>query len=236
MYKIFVLLIFSALMVGCTPTRDVITGSGKIVTQEEAISGFDKVAVNRAFRANISQGETSSVIIRIDDNLLKYLEVVKEGDTLKIGLKTDQRIKDGTLEAEVTLPELTGLNLSAASQATITGFESTNGFSVDLSGASRLHGDIKAGDARFDVSGGGNVILRGSAGDLSVDASGASTVDLADLIVGSANIKASEASRVTVNTSGTLDVDARGASHVYYLGSPILGTTNLEGASTIEQK
>jgi hypothetical protein len=61
-------------------------------------------------------------------------------------------------------------------------------------------------------------------------------VDLEDLIVDNANIKASEASRVTVNTSGTLDVDASGASSVYYLGSPSLGRTNLEGASTIEQK
>ncbi|MFC2037779.1 head GIN domain-containing protein, partial [Chloroflexota bacterium] len=175
-------------------------------------------------------------IVRIDDNLLKYLEVVKEGDTLKIGLKTNQRVKDGTFEAEVTLPELTGLKLSGASQAATAGFKAANALNVDVSGASHLRGDIEAGDARFDVSGGGNVILRGSAGDLSVDASGASNVDLADLSVDNANIKASEASRVTVNASGTLDVDARGASRVYYLGSPVLGTTNLEGASTIEQK
>ncbi len=199
MYKVFVLLLFFALLVGCTPTRDVITGSGKVVTQEEAISGFDRVEVSRAFRADISQGETFGVIIRIDDNLLEYLEVVKEGDTLKIGLKTNQRVKDGTFEAEVTLPELTGLKLSGASQATTEGFKSANALNVDFSGASHLRGDIEAGDARLDISGGGQVALSGSADDLTVSASG-EHVDLADLIVDNANIKANEASKVTVNT------------------------------------
>ena len=163
MNKIFVLLLLLALLVGCTPNRDVITGSGKVVTQEESISGFDKVEVGHAFEADISQGETFGVIVRIDDNLLKYLEVVKDGNTLKVGLKTDQRVKDGTFEVELTLPELSGLGLSGASQATLAGFRSENALAVDVSGASRLRGDIEAGDARFDVSGGGQVTLRGSA-------------------------------------------------------------------------
>jgi hypothetical protein len=222
--------------VGCTPNRDVITGSGNVVTQEEMISGFDKVEVSRAFKADISQGETFGVIVRIDDNLLKYLEVVKEGDTLKIGLETDQRVKDGTFEAEVTLPELSGLSLSGASQATTAGFQSANTLEVDVSGASRLRGEIEAGDAQFDVSGGGQVTLGGSANDLSVTASGASNVDLTNLTAANANIKASEASKVTVNTDGTLDADARGASKVYYVGNPRLGETIMEGASTIERK
>ena len=108
MNKIFVLLLLLALLVGCTPNRDVITGSGKVVTQEESISGFDKVEVGHAFEADISQGETFGVIVRIDDNLLKYLEVVKDGNTLKVGLKTDQRVKDGTFEVELTLPDSPG--------------------------------------------------------------------------------------------------------------------------------
>jgi hypothetical protein len=155
MSKVLVLLLAFALLVGCTPTRDVITGSGKVVTQEESISGFDKAELSRAFKADISQGETFSVVIRIDDNLLKYLEVVKEGETLKIGLSTSDRVKDATLEAEVILPELTGLTLRGASQATTAGFKSANSLNVDVSGASNLRGDLEVGDAWLDVSGGG---------------------------------------------------------------------------------
>ncbi len=238
MYKYGMLVMFLsvALMVGCTPPGAHLTGSGKVVAQEEEISDFDKVEVSDAFKADISQGETFSVVVRIDDNLLGYLEVVKQGSTLKIGLKTDRRIRDATLEAEVTLPGLTGLDLSGASQVTITGFKSANALDVEASGASHLRGDIEAGDARFNVSGASQVTLSGSAGDVTVDGSGASAVDLADFPGADANVKASGASEVTVNASGTLDVDASGASHVYYLGSPTLGKVNTTGASAVEQK
>ena len=235
-YEMFVVLLSVALSVGCTPPGGTITGSGNVVTQEEAISGFDKVEVSHAFKVDISQGETFSVVVRIDDNLLQYLEVVKQGSTLKIGLKTDRIIRNSTQEAEVTLPGLAGLDLSGASQGTISGFKSTSALNVDLSGASRLRGDVEAGDAQLDVSGASQVTLRGSAGDVTIDASGASTVDLADFPVANANVEASDASEVTVNASGTLDVDASGASHVYYVGSPTLGTIDTTGASKVEPR
>jgi hypothetical protein len=235
-YTMLVLFLLVALLVGCTPPGDVITGSGNVVIQEEKTSGFDKVEVSHAFKVDISQGETFSVVVRIDDNLLQYLEVVKQGSTLKIGLKTDRITRDSTLEAEVTLPGLTRLDLRAASQATIAGFKSTDALNVDLSAASRLGGDIEAGDAQLDVSDASQVILGGSAGDVTIDASGSSTVDLADFPVADAKVDASSASKVTVNASGTLDVDASSASQVYYLGSPTLGTVDTSGESSVEQK
>ncbi|MFC2029196.1 head GIN domain-containing protein [Chloroflexota bacterium] len=225
-----------ALLVGCTPPGATITASGNVVTQEEAISGFDKVEVSHAFQVDIGQGETFSVVVHIDDNLLQYLEVVKQGDTLKIGLTTDRISRDSTRQAEVTMPGLTGLDLSGASQATITGFNSANALNVGLSAASYLRGDIEAGDAQLDVADASQVSLRGSAGDLTLDASGASTVDLVDFPVVNANVEAHDASEVTVNASGTLDVDASGASQVYYAGSPTLGTIDTSGESKVEPK
>jgi hypothetical protein len=233
-----------ALLAGCTLAEEIssrvtfITGSGNVVTKEENITGFDKVDVSNAFKVDIRQGDTFDVVIRIDDNLVQYLEVVKRGSTLKIGLKPGRayNIRKATMEADVTMPELTGLELSGASQATITGFESARDLDVDVSGASQLWGDIKAGDAQFDVSGASQVTLSGFAGDVTIDASGASTADLAGFAVDDANVEASGASKVTLNASGRLDVDASGASHVYYLGNPTLGKIDTSGASSVNRK
>jgi hypothetical protein len=212
-----------------------ITGSGNVVTREEAITGFDKVDVSHAFTVDISQGDTFSVVVRVDDNLVQYLEVVKQGSTLHIGLKPGYiyTITKATMQAEVTMPELTGLDLSGASHVAITGFKSTKALHVDVSGASHLTGDIEAGDARFDVSGASHVTLSGSGEDVTIDASGASHVDLADFPVADANVEASGASHVTVNPSGRLDVDASGGSHVNYLGMPTLGRIDTSGGSLV---
>jgi len=101
--RIFILLIAFTMLVGCTQIP--ITGSGNVVTQEEPITGFDKVDISYSFEANISQGESFSVVIRADDNLVEHLQVVKQGITLKIGLKPNSPdIRSGTLQAEITMP------------------------------------------------------------------------------------------------------------------------------------
>jgi hypothetical protein len=213
-----------------------IRGSGNVVTQDFDLTGFDKVDVSHAFTVDTSQGDTFSVVVSIDDNLVEYLRVEKSGSTLKIGLAPNRDYASTHATAEVTMPELTRLELSGASHGTISGFTSTKALAVDLSGASSLHGDIEAGDARFEVSGASDVTLSGSGQDANIDASGASDVDLADFAVADANVEASGASTVTVNGSGTLNVDASSASAVYYLGNPTLGTIDTSSGASVERK
>jgi len=219
-------------------TSTSITGSGEIVTREEDITDFDSIDISHSFEATISQGETFSVVIRVDDNIVEHLDVVKQGNTFRIGLKSgrDYNIQNATLQAEVTMPELVGLELSGASQAEITGFTSTKDLKIDLSGSSDLRGDIEAGDATFDLSGSSTMVLTGSGGNLRIDASGSSDVELSAFPVNDANVKASGSSTVTVDVAGRLDADASGASEVIYLGSPTLGTIDTSGASYVESK
>lgn len=209
-----------------------------MVTQEEALSGFDKVDISQSFDVVITQGESFSVVIRVDDNLVEHLNVVKQGSTLKIGLKPNRNyiIRNATMEAEVTMPELVGLELSGNSDANLSGFESTKSLAVELSGNSDLLGDIQAGDSGFDVSGSSSVRLTGSAGDVTIDASGSSEVDLTDFPASDGTVDASGASTVIVNLSRRLNADASGSSNIYYLGDPTIGSIDTSGSSTIQPR
>jgi hypothetical protein len=193
-----------------------IRGSGNVVTQEEAITGFDRLDVSQGFQVDVRQGDTFSVVIRADDNLVEHVQVAKEGSTLVIGLKRSlsYSLQNVTLEADVTMPELTR---------------------ADLSGGSHLRGDVEAGDVTFNLSGGSHVTLSGSAGNLTVDADGGSHAKLADLTVVDADVDASGGSHVTINPSGRLDAVAKGGSHVRYLGNPTLGTTDADVSSSVKQ-
>ena len=212
-----------------------LTGSGNVVTREEPITGFDKVDISDSFNIVINQAEEYKVVVRVDDNLVEHLQVEKQGSTLKIGLKPDVSIvSNATLEAEITMPELAGIDLSGASDAQISGFKSTQSVTVDLSGSSSLVGDIESGDASFNLSGSSDATLTGSGGNLTLDASGSSDVDLSAFPVADANFNVGGASTAIVNPSGVLNVAASGASDVYYLGSPSLGNIDASGASTVE--
>ena len=212
---IVALVVLVALLAGCS--RAALTGSGNIVTREETFTGFDRLDVSHGFEVDVRQAEDFSVVIRDDDNVEKYLKVDKKGSTLEISLDWNLITIRTTLEAEITMPELAGLELSGGCHGTVTGFESTKAFDLD-------------------VSGGSHATLTGSAGDVTIDASGGSEADLSGFSVVDANVEASGGSEVTVNASGKLDADASGGADIYYLGSPTLGTIEESGGGDVRGK
>jgi hypothetical protein len=215
-----------------------LSGSGQIVSETFNIRDFSKVEVSRAFQVDIMQGVAYQITVRIDDNLQQHLRVEKRGDTLIIGLKPMRgyHLRRATMEAEVRMPDLTGIEISGASDVNISGFTSHNKFDVDLSGASSLEGEITADDVSIEVSGASRVRLRGEANSLRLDASGASNIDLEDFPAVDADIELSGASEVEVVLSGTLDIDASGASRLYFGGTPTMGRIDLSGASSIKRR
>jgi len=226
---------------GCT-TGDTVTGSGELVIREMEYSDFTKIQINEfsrkssVFEVDIKEAASFTVNITIDNNLIDYLDIEQKGDTLHIGLEQDNEYRDSTMEVIITMPELTGLDLRGGSYTDIMGFKSTKSLDIDLSGGSHLQGDIESGDASFDLSGGSHVTLDGSGQDVTIDASDGSYIDLASFPVVDTRVDASDGSHVTVNSSGILDVDASGGSHVFYLGNPTLGDIHTSGGSEIIPK
>ncbi|MBI2947296.1 MAG: DUF2807 domain-containing protein [Verrucomicrobia bacterium] len=221
---------------GCGVLGVGITGSGTTVTKEYELAGFSRLAVGNAFQVEVTQGPKHSVAVTVDDNLVEYLDVSKSGDALRIKLQPQISVRHATMKAAVTMPELTGLDLSGAVRASLTGFSSDNPLDAELSGASHLRGDIKSGDARFDVSGASRVELRGNAKALKITASGASHANFDEYQSGETTARASGASRITVAPSGNLDADASGASTVSYTGEPRDVKAHTSGASSVRRK
>ena len=215
-------------------------------------SDFARIDASSAFEVEITQSSSYSVTVTVDDNLFKYVDVSKDGETLKIGLKTLTTLGPATLEAKITMPQLRGLDFSGATRGTVSGFSSRENLNIDcgcelvdvsagdikfdVSGASKVTGDIAANDADFDVSGASTLQLEGLAKDIIVEAGGASHVKLSGFIVNNADINLSGASTGTVNLDGRLDANLSGASKLEYIGEPTLGTMNITGASTLNKK
>lgn len=214
----------------------VVTGSGNVVTREFDLSGFDQVGISAAFRGTITQGDAYRVVVRVDENLEQYLQVAIDGDRLDIGFTPNVVVNRGTTEYEITMPALSGVVVSGAGIADLAGFQSSERFSAEASGASRIEGDVSSGDANLVASGASTIRLSGSGGKLQANASGASTIDVEQFMVTDANVEASGASRINVNASGSLDAEASGASTVQYAGNPALGNINESGGSTIQAR
>ena len=210
-----------------------LVGSGNLVTEEYDFTDFSEIELSHAFEATVTPGDAYAVTVTVDDNLVEHLVVEQNGARLSIGLEPNKLVARATMRAEITMPALTRLDASGATQTQLNGFSSDADFTGHASGASRIHGDLTAGDLDLEASGASTITLAGSAGNVRATASGASTIDLEEMSVQDAAVNASGASNVTVNLSGQLDADASGASNVFYLGQPTMGTIDTSGDSDV---
>ena len=214
-----------------------IKGSGNVITRELPISDFTKVEAGNSFRVTITRADSFNVQVRADDNLVEHLDVRRSDDTLVIRLVPGKSTRNATLEADVSLPELTGVKLTGASRGTVNGFDATGEFSVHLSGASKLSGDIQAAQTDARLSGASSLELTGSSHDVSLRASGASKTVMEDFAIDAAEVHLSGASSATLNVKDAFGpVALSGASKLVYLGDPTFKKFHTSGASSISAK
>lgn len=218
------------------PSIESLTGSGRVVERAFDLSGFDQVEINYAFQATVEQGEAFSVRIRIDDNLEPYLRVEQVGARLVIGLDPERMLSlsNATLEAEITMPALAAAEANGASRLTLAGFSGQGDLRLAASGASTLRGEVEARDVTLLVSGASTATLRGGGRDLALEVSGASRAELSDFTVSTVRALLSGASSARVHATDRLDAEASGASTLTYRGSPLLGSIEISGGSSIQ--
>ncbi len=231
------------------------TNGGPVTTKEYDFTDFTGIEIGHAFELEVTPSDTCKVTITAYESILDRIDVSRAGSTLKIDMDAWFFSWHSTPKVTITMPVLRDLDMSGASQGTITGFRSSEDFTLDLSGASqldidleagefesvitgasRLNGYLKATDSRIELSGASQANLTGSGDNLILDASGASRGELSDFPVVDAEIELSGASNAVVNVSGRMDVDLSGASSLEYYGNPTLGQLDISGASHIEHK
>jgi hypothetical protein len=253
-FSLGALLGVSMALVPACRTFGIVVGSGDLVTRDYDLDGFNRVQADHAFNVEIVQAPEHSLKVTVDDNLVDYLEISKNGEFLILSARDGYSFPNSTFRAQVAMPGLRELKLSGASRASASGFTARDDLKVsgsgassasflnmqvgtlevDFSGASSATGRVDAdGNARLELSGASSTEFEGRAQDLNVQASGASRARLGDFAVRDARVNVSGASQATVNPSGTLSGEASGASHISYRGNPTLGNINTSGGSSV---
>ena len=97
---------------------------------------------------------------------------------------------------------------------------------LDVSGTSKIHGELKAGNVRINASGVSSIELTGSASDIKIDASGTSNIKSENFEVKTATIKTSGTSNITLHVTDILNVNLSGVSTINYKGSPVIEMKN----------
>jgi hypothetical protein len=228
--------------------------------QVRKLSNFTSIRVSNAIELFISQSDKTEVAVSAKSEEYRNRIITEvNGGTLIIRMADNRWWKWGNedyrIKAYVSVKDLYAITASGATNIKIVNGVSSEKLKINLSGASDLKGDIKAGTLLADLSGASSFKGKiqanalsvagtgacdfeasGSGDDLIVDVSGASSVKMYDYFVKGASVDASGASSVKVNVSDILKPHATGASSVDYKGNPTIKEMQSSGASSVRHR
>jgi len=211
-----------------------IKGSGKIVTENRAISDFKNIQISNSLKSIITQSSVESVTVKADDNIIDRISTENKNGTLYIELKSGS-YENLTAELKISVKELEKLNCSGAADVEVNNYTG-DALEVTSSGASKVHlNNIKAKSFMAFVSGASKIIASGQANKQKINLSGASDYKGYNFRTEHSNVTSSGASNAFIHAIRSLKAHASGASDIRYHGHPEILEKEASGASSIKQ-
>jgi RNA polymerase sigma factor (sigma-70 family) len=169
--------------------------SGRLASKSWDIVDFTEVEIESGFQAEIGKGNGFKVTTSSDDNVIEHIAVVKEGNTLKIGLAPQANLhRKLPLKAAIILPTLDALTARDQSKAVLKGFRSERGLKLLLAEGSTVEGTLDVGSADFEVRDGSTLELTGTAINARLSVREFSHLKLQDFILKQCTINLADAS------------------------------------------
>lgn len=230
--------IFSMAMMGCA-----VGGSGVSATETRDVGAFSSVHSAAGLDVFVTLGDTPSVVVTCDDNLVPRIRTRVRGDELTIDIDGPRSVNPSVgCRTDVVTPTLRELTSSGSGSTRAEGpWAELERVLASGSGAVHVDGDLPAlthvdatGSGEVQVhdidttslsvllSGSGSIHLDGRAEQVVVALTGSGTIDGRDFTVDHAD--------VTLSGSGTIVLTVTEETHAHLTGS---GDLELFGGSTV---
>ena len=223
--KIFIGAVTAFMMMSCNFNLDMgqINGNGNVVTKDLNMSKeFSKIHSSNGWDIILEKGSTPAVTAEMDENLMEYLDVHYEGNTLRIETTDNSNIGNATSrKIHVTYAQPLE-SIKASSASNITAIETLTGdrITFDVSSAATVKVPVEIREINADASSAATLHLEGEAQTLRFDASSAATINAKDLKAEFCDAEASSAGSIRVYVSKEIATKASSAGDIDYWGEP----------------
>jgi len=171
--------------------------------ESRPVSNFTGIDASSVFDITVTKGNTESLAIETDDNVMPYVRSEVRDGVLHLYLDGSNKLKNITgLKAFVVMKNLDKASLSGACKLTANDTFTPDRFLADCSGASNMTVNVNTGQLSVEASGASNITINASvSGGTKLVASGASKIR------GKLN-----ATNVVFNSSGVCSLELTGSA------------------------
>jgi len=213
-----------------------IRGNGNIKSENRTAGHFNSIDVSGSIDVYVKQDSVFSVKVEADENLLEYIQVLDEGDVLRIRTERGYNL-DGSKDIKVYVSSPSFKNFEASGACNIYGENqiiAAEMLSINLSGSSDVKMDVKTPKVEADLSGACNIQLKGETKDFKVQGSGSTDIKCMELMAENVDIDISGAGDAEVYASIKLNVEVSGAGDVKYKGNATV-SQHVSGAGAVKK-
>jgi len=205
--------------------------------QVRQLGAFTNIEVSSSISLFLAQGPQNVAVSASDAQDAGLIVTEVKGNTLKIyTTKNGVNWNNKHLKAYVSLPTITGVSASGASEVKVDGVLNATDLEIGCSGASEFRGNINTSNLRINASGASDVWLGGKAINVRMNVSGSCDVNAYELASDFADVEVSGASDVQLTVNRELKVEASGASDIAYKGTGTVREAKVSGSSDIKKK
>lgn len=193
-------------------TKDTIEGSGTPISEIRNVADFTKISSEGVFEVTITKGNSQSVEITADDNIIRRVKTEVIDNELRLYLD-DRNYQAIRLKANIIVERMNGIKNAGTGDIVISNIDEVGNFNVSNSGS-------------------GNISITGSAENLILHNQGDGKFNGFQFIVTNCSVEIIGSSDCEVHPTSTLNVAIEGSGDVYYKGTPAI-EVNISGSGKV---
>lgn len=231
---LLIMLSLVACSAGNAETGEAAEAQGRGPTRDYDVSGFSAVSLRGSDDVEVRVGPAFSVRAQGPEELLERLEIVRDGDTLRVGRKSGSFSWRGGqgVTVYVTMPSIAAASVAGSGDMVVNGV-SGGRFKASLAGSGDLSvPGMRVEDAELSLAGSGDLTGAGVARRLAVNLAGSGDVDARALTASEAVVSLAGSGDVRATVNGPVNVSLVGSGDVE-LGGDARCTVSKRGSGEV---
>ncbi|WP_454774104.1 head GIN domain-containing protein [Janthinobacterium tructae] len=212
-----------------------IQGSGKLQKQTREVGSFHGVALNVPGTVELRIGNTDSVTIEADDNILPLIETAVENGTLRIRpAKRNANFRQSSLTIVIQARQVERISVGGSGSITATGLRAEK-LRFDVGGSGSI--DARELDSRavaVAIGGSGNFKASGKTEQLTASIGGSGNIQAGRLAAREVQVSIGGSGEAQVWAKDDLSISIGGSGEVSYYGEPRI-SRSMQRSSSIKR-
>ncbi len=209
-----------------------ISGSGPMITEARLVDEITSVDLEMNATVYLIQGDTQSLVIKAQQNILNVLKTTLNDGKLEI--KTSEPVSvTEPIQLWITIKRIEDIELEGSGSIVSTTVFNSEKLLVDLSGSGKISLVLNNEKLEGDLSGSGDIYLKGKISKGIFDLSGSGNIYATESEMDNCKIDLNGSGTAKLNVLSELEASINGSGEVLYSGNPHKVKSEINGSGRI---